>query len=145
MKASPAGRLFTEIVLEVFKLSGQLTTEGDKLTQDVQMSSARWKVLGALGRAGNPMTVSDVAHSMGQSRQGVQRLANEMVELGFIALADNPQHKKAKLLLLTDKGVDVLQQLEQKQLPWAEACAQGIDAEALQVTLDTLRKLERKL
>ena len=48
MKHTPQGHLFTEVVLEVFKLSGSLVAEGDKITSDHGLSSARWKILGAI-------------------------------------------------------------------------------------------------
>ncbi|MCE9685471.1 MarR family transcriptional regulator [Shewanella sp. AS16] len=141
MERSPEGQLFTDIILEVFKLSGLLATAGDRLTRDQQMSSARWKVLGALARSPSPMTVSQIAQSMGQSRQGVQRIANELLELGVLVFEENPLHKKAKLLVLTAKGFEVLQQIEAKQIPWANACAQGMDVTEMTQALAMLRKL----
>lgn len=144
MQRSTEGQLFTEIVLEVFKLAGLLANEGDRLSRDQDMSSARWKVLGALARADSPMTVSQVAHSMGQSRQGVQRLANEMQASGVVEFVDNPSHKKAKLLAPTPQGLKVLEALEHRQTPWANDCAQDQDPQQLAQTLAQLRALSAK-
>ncbi|MCH4294140.1 MarR family transcriptional regulator [Shewanella sp. 3B26] len=144
MQRSAKGQLFTDIVLEVFKLAGLLANEGDRLGKEQDMSSARWKVLGALAREGAPMTVSQIAHSMGQSRQGVQRLANELHVLDVLEFVDNPAHKKAKLLSLTPKGLQVLQMLEQQQIPWAENCSRGEDIRRLEATLEQLRALSSK-
>ncbi len=144
MQPSAEGQLFTDIVLEVFKLAGLLASEGDRLGKDQDMSSARWKVLGALARENTPMTVSQVANSMGQSRQGVQRLANELQAIGVLEFVDNPAHKKSKLLSLTPQGLEVLQALQQKQVPWAEDCARTEKLASLQVTLAQLRALSSK-
>ena len=42
------GELFTELILEVFKLNGLLLAEGDRIAGAHELSSARWKVLGAV-------------------------------------------------------------------------------------------------
>lgn len=145
MKHTREGQLFTDIVLEVFKLNGLLVTEGDELTKALGMTSARWKVLGALAYAAEPMTVSQIAHSMGQTRQGVQRLSDAMEKAGILSYKDNPNHKKAKLVTLTPKGEAIFQQLEEKQIPWANTRSAGIKEPDLKIALDVLKKMGRKL
>ena len=56
MKHTLKGSMFTEIVLEVFKLSGFLIAEGDKITEAHGLSSARWKILGSLSLSGSPLS-----------------------------------------------------------------------------------------
>ena len=144
MLHSDQGRVFTDIVLEVFKLSGLLIAEGDALTRELGLSSARWKVLGALAYADAPMTVPQIAHAMGQTRQSVQRLADAMEKTGILSYRDNPYHKKAKLVALSAKGRQVFELLEQKQIPWANHNAAGIGVKDLQVTLSVLQKIARQ-
>ena len=144
MKRSPEGQLFTEIVLEVFKLGGLLITEGDELTREFGLSSARWKVMGALAHSDAPLTVSQIAHSMGQSRQSVQRLTDTMEKAGILLYQHNPHHKKAKLVSLSGKGKEVFQLLDQKQIPWANSSSADISAPELEVALRVLRKMVRK-
>jgi len=117
MKRSNEGQVFTEIVLEIFQLSGLLIAEGDLLTKEVGLSSARWKVLGALAHSDVPLTVPQIAHSMGQSRQSVQRLTDAMGQDDFLVYQSNPHHKKAKLVTLSKKGKEIYELLEQKQIP----------------------------
>jgi hypothetical protein len=38
---------FTELVLEIFRLNGVLLTQGDRLVDDIGLTSARWQVMGA--------------------------------------------------------------------------------------------------
>jgi hypothetical protein len=38
---------FTELVLEIFRLNGVLLTQGDRLVDDIGLTSARWQVRGA--------------------------------------------------------------------------------------------------
>ena len=82
---------------------------------------------------------------MGQTRQGVQRLSDEMVKAGFLAYEDNPFHKKAKLVTLTPKGEEIFQEVEQKQIPWANENSAEISAQEMEVALGVLKKMVRKL
>ena len=141
MNHTSEGQLFTEIVLEVFKLSGLLAIEGDRLTDEFGLSSARWKVLGALSFSTSPMTVPQIANAMGQTRQGVQRLVNEMRDDGFLDFQDNPNHKRAKIIALTAKGKKAYERVDKKQIPWANSISAGIKASDLKTASSVLKKL----
>jgi len=140
---SPAGDAVTDLVLEVFRLNGALLAAGDALTGDLGLSSARWQVLGALETA--PLTVSQVARNMGLTRQSVQRIANNLVDDGLLAPQDNPQHKRARLLRLTDLGRRRLATINQRQAGWADALAAAVPAAAVPAATATLEALRRQL
>lgn len=141
MKKDSSGETFTQIVLEIFKLSGILNSEGDKLTEEFGLSSARWKVIGAVAMSEELLTVPQIGRSMGQSRQATQRLVDVMVKDGMLKLVDNPNHKRAKYVDLTAEGASIYQQLDQKQLPWAASGAEKLTEEELSTTLSALRKM----
>ncbi len=145
MPRSRKGQVFTDIVLEVFKLSGLLVAEGDELTRELGLSSARWKVLGALAHADTPLTVPQIAHAMGQTRQSVQRLADVMEEAGMLVYQNNPLHKRAKLVALSARGAEVFELLEKKQAPWANAHAAPLSTRDMEVALSVLRKMVERL
>jgi len=144
MKLTRQGHAFTEIVLETFKFSGLLTTEGDRITQIYGLSSARWKIIGALERSKTTLTVPQIARVMGQSRQAVQRLVDSMHKEGLLVFIDNPKHKRAKLISLAIDGKKVYRTLEQQQIPWANQHSSEIDEKELEITLATLKKLSGK-
>ena len=139
------GEVFTELVLEVFKLSGVLVSEGDRISGGFGLSSASWKVLSVVAMADEPLTVAQVAREMGQARQSVQRIADNMVKSGYLSWKDNPAHKRAKLLALTEKGSHVFRQLESAQVPWANETSQQVDARELDIALNVLRALIERL
>ncbi|TMO57007.1 MarR family winged helix-turn-helix transcriptional regulator [Pseudoalteromonas phenolica] len=145
MNHTPEGTLLTSIILDVFMLNGLLVQEGDNLVKELGLTSARWKVLGALSFSETPLTVSDVARKMGQSRQSVQRLANEMMNEGFLVSFDNPNNKKAKLYSLTDAGAEVFTQAMERQSHWVNKIAEGISESELQNTSALLQKLTLRL
>ena len=141
MKHTNEGKLLTSIILETFKLNGLLTLEGDSLIKELGLSSARWKILGALSEGDDLMTVPDIARMMGQSRQAVQRLSNEMKVEGLLATKTNPNHKRAKLLTLTDSGKESYALAMQKQIPWVNSIANEFNESDLKLVASVLQKL----
>ncbi len=145
MKYTSEGEALTEIVLNVFRLNGLLLLEGDQITQEFGLTSARWKVLGAIALAPEPITVPQIARNMGLSRQAVQRLANEMATDDLLTFSDNPHHKRAKLLILSAKGMNIYKKLQDKQRPWASSLANGLEIKDLQITATVLQNLIAKI
>lgn len=143
MRHTKQGQTFTQIVLELFKLNGLLVAEGDQITKEHALSSARWKILGALALSPHPMTVPQIANKMGQTRQSVQRLADAMQKDGFLDYQENPNHKRAKFVVLTNKGEKIYKLLERKQIPWANSSSANISAEDMDVTLSVLKKMAK--
>lgn len=141
MKHTRRGRVFTEIVLEIFKVNGLLAVEGDQLTKDQGLSSARWKILGALKLSDQPLTVPQIARLMGQTRQGVQRLTDLLEKDRLLLYQNNPNHKRAKLVTLTPKGHKAYSILNAKQIPWANQSANNISTAELQATLSVLKNM----
>ena len=141
MQRTQKGQLFTEVVLEIFKVNGLLATEGDRLTKEYGLSSARWKVLGALEMSNIPLTVPQIARVMGLTRQAVQRLADAMEKDGLLAYQNNPHHKRAKYAVLTSKGKEIYYMIGEKQIPWANQNSREINGDELRTTLSVLQKI----
>ena len=135
------GDLLTDLVLEIFRLNGHLLSEGDRISGEVGLSSARWKVLGAAALSEESLTVAQISKQMGQARQSVQRIADSLVESGFCIWQENPAHKRAKLLKLTKKGQATYSKLEKSQAPWANAAGESLTIEELKSALKALKKL----
>lgn len=135
------GEVFTKIILETFKLSGLFTAAGDTLAKTCGLTSARWKILSAIIRSGHPLTVIQIAHQMGQTRQAVQRLVDLMHKNKLLTFENNPNHKRSKFINLSQKGHATYQRLEARQIPWANEMSKDIPIEDLQTTLATLNKL----
>lgn len=145
MKHISSGGLLTDIILETFKLNGLLVSEGDRLVKELGLTSARWKILGALSSRSEPMTVPDIARAMGQSRQAVQRISNEMVKDGLLATQVNPDHQRAKFLVLTDTGITAYDKAMQKQIEWVNAIAIEFNEADLESASSVLKKLINQL
>ncbi len=143
LRHSSSGAAMTELVLELFRVNGLLLAVGDRLTTDLGLTSARWQVLGAL--ADGPLTVAQIARNMGLKRQSVQRLVDVLSEEGIVAFEDNPHHRRAKLVRLTQAGQRKYEQISQIQVRWANSVSRGLSVKELNVAVALLRDIEVRL
>lgn len=141
---SPQSRLLTQVILETFRLNGGLLSAGDALVGDLGLTSARWQVLGAVALEGRPLSVAQIARRMGLSRQAVQRVVNDLTAAGLVALEDNPDHKRARLVVLTAAGEAAYAEADRRQIVWAKDLAEGLGEEALAACLAVLRRLSAR-
>lgn len=133
--------LFLDLVLSIFRLNGQLIAEGDAMTEQLGLTHARWKVIGAIALSSAGLTVPGIARVLGQSRQAVQRITDVMVEDGLLAYTNNPKHKRSVLVTLTDQGKDVYNTLREVQDPWAIEATDDVPVEELETALRLIRRL----
>jgi DNA-binding MarR family transcriptional regulator len=135
----------SELLLEVLRLSGQVSVAGDILFADLRLSTARWQAVEAIAAAGGGATVSDLARTLGVSRQAVQRIVNDMRADGLVWNSANPRHRRSPLIQLTGNGERARELAAERQKAWAEAL--GADLPGAKVTRMTerLRRLRRRL
>jgi DNA-binding MarR family transcriptional regulator len=138
---SSATDALTDVILLIFRVNGQLLAAGDDLIRHLNLTSARWQMLGAIGIADCPCTAPQLAAAMGMTRQGAQKQLDLLVESGFVMTERNPRHARSPLYVLTQKGASVYAATERVQRPWATqlACALPLsDLRAARRVLDTL-------
>ena len=112
-----AGEAVTALILDVFRLNGRLLVAGDRLVAELGLTSARWQILGAIAYAERPESVAWHARTMGLHRQGIQRIANELEAEGIVEFKPNPHHKRAHLVVLTQKGSKLFEAALAIQVP----------------------------
>jgi DNA-binding MarR family transcriptional regulator len=115
---TPAGQAFTDFLMQVFPLNHRLSAAGEALAKTGGQTLARWLVLEAI--QGRAATVADIARAMGQARQGVQRLADLLVDNGDATYHTNPRHRRANLLAITPAGLASLRAIQHAQRTWAD-------------------------
>jgi DNA-binding MarR family transcriptional regulator len=142
-RRSAEGDAFTELVLEVFRLNGLLLAAGDQLAEPSGLTSARWQVLGVVDH--EPAPVANVARIMGLTRQTVQTTADTLERDGFVEYRDNPHHRRAKLIALTDQGRKALRQVEARQAAWADRLGKTAGVETLRAAVEGLRRARKQL
>jgi DNA-binding MarR family transcriptional regulator len=136
---SHGGWAFSEVLVEVFRANGLLLAAGDRLAAPAGLTSARWQVLGVIDHA--PATVAQVARTMGLTRQTVRQTADALVRERLVELVDNPAHRRARLMTLTETGRTALRYVEERQAGWANAVAERLPLSDLRACLGVLRDL----
>lgn len=95
----------------VFKLSGLFLEENEEYLVTIGLTPSRARVLGVLVRAGKALTVPEITHELGQTRQGVGRLVTLMAEDGFVEILRNPRHRKSSLVHCSAKGLQAYERI----------------------------------
>jgi DNA-binding MarR family transcriptional regulator len=131
------------LVLEIFRINGRLLVAGDRLTEALGLTSARWQVLGAVRY--EALTVAQIGRNMGLQRQSVQRIVDVLVGEGLLELKINPNHKRAKLVCVCPSGQRKLARLRDLQVVWADRIGEGIAAIKILRALELLQHLRRRL
>jgi DNA-binding MarR family transcriptional regulator len=134
-----AGEALTEAIIATFRLNGRLMDIAQRLAHAGDLTATEWRVLG--GVLDEPHSVAEIGRLMGMTRQGVQRVADQLVDRGLAEYRPNPAHRRAKLLACTQAGYWAIRQIALVQRPWADQIAANIGATELQQTLTTIRRI----
>ena len=141
-KRTPAGEALSGLILDLFRLNSLLFTSGDRMVAGLGLTSARWQILGAIVAAERPQPVAWLARDLGAARQNVQRIVNDLARDGLVTFETNPHHRRAQLVVLTDKGRQAFDAAMRLQLPWVNRLADGLsvkDIETVARVVTTLR------
>jgi DNA-binding MarR family transcriptional regulator len=144
-KRTPAGEALTNIVLDLFRLNSLLLSAGDRLVAGLGLTSARWQILGAIVAAQHPQPVAWLARDMGAHRQNVQRIINDLHKEGLVAFEANPHHRRAQLVVLTDKGKRTFDAAMRLQAPWINSLSEGLSVKDVQTFHRVIMVLRQKL
>jgi DNA-binding MarR family transcriptional regulator len=134
-----AGAALTELILATFRLNRRLLDAAQRLAAEGEITAAAWQVLG--GVLDEPRTVADVGRMMGMTRQGVQRVADVLVDRGLAEYRANPAHRRAKLLACTEDGYWAIRRISIAQHPWADEVGSAIGAAELRNAREIMERL----
>ncbi len=137
--STPAGVIFTQMVLETFRLNGLLLESGDRLVESLGLSSSLWQVLGAVGSSS--MSISQVARRMGLTRQSVRRSVHVLRDRGLVTFETNPDHRRASLVVMTPRGREVLEEAGRKRIAWSNSVTEDLKSDELLAAVRLLRRL----
>ncbi|GJE03426.1 MarR family winged helix-turn-helix transcriptional regulator [Methylobacterium isbiliense] len=140
-----ARNAWSGLVIEVFRLNGDLIEAGDALVRDLGLTSARWQVLGAIALAPAPLPVAHIARNMGLARQSVQRVVDDMRSDGLVRLEPNPHHRRAPLVAMTPRGEAAYRQAIARKDLWADVLTEGLSPEAIEAAGTLLRTLQQRI
>ncbi|MGC4028381.1 MAG: MarR family transcriptional regulator [Steroidobacteraceae bacterium] len=135
---TPKGEALNDLILTLFRVNGRLNKAGDALCSDLDLTSARWQVLGAI--TDQPRTVAQIARQYELTRQGVLWVVQAMVKDGLVELVRNPDHRRAKLVRQTSLGFALYEEISRRQRYWVSELAVPFSATELKAAADLLRR-----
>jgi DNA-binding MarR family transcriptional regulator len=144
-KRTATGEAVTNLILDLFRLNNLLLTAGDRLVSELGLTSARWEILGAIAYAQRPQPVAWLARDIGANRQNVQRIINDLHKAGLVTFEPNPHHRRAQLVVLTDKGKQTFDAAMRLQAPWVNRLSEGLSVKDVETTHRVMLALRQKL
>ncbi|MFF8243753.1 MarR family winged helix-turn-helix transcriptional regulator [Streptomyces griseus] len=142
-RVSSEQELLSRAAVTAFRLNGQFLSVADEMARSGGLTAARWQVLGAV--LVEPLPVAGIARAMGITRQSVQRIADLLVERGLAEYAENPAHRRAKLLRATAAGREAVTRIGPPHAEFAARLAGELGVENLAATVDALDRLSKAL
>jgi DNA-binding MarR family transcriptional regulator len=124
---TPRGEALSGLVWEILLTAGRLTEFGNRLTAPFGLTAARWQVMGVIVH--RAATIAEIGRRLSQSRQGVQRLGDELAREGFALYSPNPKHARAKLLGPTPQGAAAYREVMKLQAEWMGALSAKMQVE----------------
>ncbi|WP_101790535.1 MarR family winged helix-turn-helix transcriptional regulator [Nonomuraea indica] len=135
--------LLSASALTVFRLNGQFLEVSERLAGPAGLTAAWWQVLGAVLR--EPLPVAGIARAMGMTRQGVQRVADLLVEKELAEYRPNPAHRRAKLLVPTEAGRAAIARIVPGHRAFAERLVAELGEDGARESLAALQRLSGAL
>ncbi|WP_113701499.1 MarR family winged helix-turn-helix transcriptional regulator [Nonomuraea lactucae] len=140
---SESADLLSAGALTAFRLNGQFLEVAEKLARPAGLTAAWWQVLGAVLR--EPLPVAGIARAMGMTRQGVQRVADLLVEKGLAEYRPNPAHRRAKLLRQTAAGLEAIGRIVPGHQEFADRLVEELGMAGARECLESLQRLSAAL
>ena len=138
-----AAKALTQFVLAVFRLNSALIASGDRMTKDLQLTSARWQIMGAL--AHEPLTASQIARNMGLYRQTVQPLVDALAADKLLEFIPNPNHRRARLIRMTPAGRAAYEEALARQISWSNDISRRLPVATFNEAAELARELTQRL
>lgn len=142
---NPKAQSLTDLILTMFRANNLTLIWGDRLVAPFGLTSARWQILGAIVHADRPQPVAWLARDLGANRQNVQRIVNDLHQEGIVIFEPNPHHRRAHLVVLTQKGREVFEAAIKAYNPRVEALADSMPIEDIQTAHRVVAALRDKL
>jgi DNA-binding MarR family transcriptional regulator len=130
-----------ELLDELAKVRGRTATAFRGIRAMHGLSELENVVLTAVTGARYPPTVPQIGRSLGHPRQVVQRAADALAARSLVQWLDNPDHKRARLLVPTGEGKRLRKLADLAGLERARQLTATLDPALFAATLDGLRTI----
>ena len=129
-----------ELLLEVAQCFFRIRAVGQKTGLITSWGGGAFGFMRSLALLG-PRTVPQIAQMRPNSRQRMQRLADDLAAEGLVKFIDNPKHRRSKLVQLTRKGDARYRELNARFLVIASTMGVALSEADIRKTTEIVRQL----
>jgi DNA-binding MarR family transcriptional regulator len=115
------GQEFSELLAEVYRINGLLLSAEESLARQAGLTRTRWQVLEVVSHG--RVTMAQVARAIGMTRQAVRETVASLGLLGMVNQRDNPDDRRARVLVLTPRGRAALRSVARRRATWVNQVA----------------------
>lgn len=133
------------VIDEILRLQNCFEDLFGELSEASSMSTLQKLVLFAVFEAPVPPTVPRIGRDLGHPRQVIQRIVNELVDGGILEKLPNPHHKRAVLLVPTQKAQAMKSHAENQAHATAESFLGNFSADRCASLTGELKALREAL
>jgi DNA-binding MarR family transcriptional regulator len=105
---------FDELLEQARLLWHVMVEAAERLHEDEPVTLGMRAVLEFLARNG-PTAVPGIARSRHVTRQHIQALVNDLLELRLVSLGANPAHQRSALVRLTPEGQKAIERMKRRE------------------------------
>ena len=134
------------IAFYIHDVSRMRKTVIDQVLKPHGITRSQWWVLANLARHGDKtLTQVELGNLMDMKKVSVGALITKMEKAGYVYREPSPEDGRAKLVHLTEKGVDALQAMTDIANPTNEAINKGISKKDLETATRVLRQMKNNV
>ncbi|AJT67334.3 hypothetical protein T261_5718 [Streptomyces lydicus] len=137
---APTDDLLYGVIRRLWPLHRTIVRAVERELEGTGMTAGEHALLDAL-RSQGPRTVPQLARTMGLDRQPVQRWVNHAAELGLVATAPNPAHRRSSLIELTAEGSELMRGIQESEAAELRRALSDLSAQEVSTTLRVLDRL----
>jgi DNA-binding MarR family transcriptional regulator len=117
-----------EAILSIVMTAGVLVKEGDALLRPFGLTETQFNVLMVLRYQADPdgIAQTELSERLLVNRSNVTGLVDRMEEAGWVERTDHGTDRRRKLVVLTRRGVDLLERVSRVYLRRVEATMAGL-------------------
>lgn len=133
-----------QLIWQTRRLFQKLRSTSDGLLEGTGINASQRAVLEFLLQQ-HPQTVPEIARDKSVSRQHIQTVVNDLLDLGLIKVVENPAHKRSSLIEISSKGKALFESVKKKEATFIKKLEKQFSQKDLTTALRTLKSLDEHL
>jgi DNA-binding MarR family transcriptional regulator len=129
-----------ELIWCTRRLFQQLRSTSDELLNGTGINASQRAVLEFLNQH-QPQTVSNMAREKMVSRQHIQTVVNDLLQLDLVQAQDNPAHKRSPLISMTEQGKQLFKKTTREEMKVLDAMSAELNEKDIATSIRTLNAL----